>query len=232
VTTNNGQTPPSTEAPPEAAPACWKCGEPASALDPHNSQPVCEQHNPAAAPSDPYDVEALRAAPPEDVATQTIPTVSIRKPKEREFFRCHPSLDYRLDCQIFERQHGVERQSWWVAPGIRPDLAGDLKTIRLFTCMNRTGDIVLWPCRLPSDIGGGNMWYSSALEAAEIAMSAWIRMRPKFSAGGYEVLKAIGDLGEPEWPDKPLKELISIGFKGRTIDRPDHDVIMELRGAL
>jgi hypothetical protein len=216
TTTNNGQSAPFEERPP------------------NEEQPVRNQHNPGTAKvaDDPFDIEALRAAPPETFAVEKVLSVPVRKPSLREFFRVHPSLDFVLDCYVFEREQGFERQSWWVAPSLRDELMQDIKLVRLFTCITKRGVVFLWPARLPGADGGGNRWYETGLEAADIAKTAWVRMVASKDLGGYEILKALGDLGDPTWPDRSLRELIEIGFKGRVIDRPDHDVIRELQGAL
>jgi hypothetical protein len=48
----------------------------------------------------------------------------------------------------------------------------------------------------------------------------------------YEIHLAENVLTEPEWPDKPFRELLEIGFKGRVIQGQEHPVIRRLRGAI
>jgi hypothetical protein len=50
------------------------------------------------------------------------------------------------------------------------------------------------------------------------------------SLGAYDVFEAMGELPEPEWPDISFNELITIAFKGRIIDSPDHPVLKRLKG--
>jgi hypothetical protein len=51
--------------------------------------------------------------------------------------------------------------------------------------------------------------------------------------GAYGMFKARGDLGEPEWPDKSLSELLRLAFKGdRLIDSLNHPVLRELAGEM
>ena len=63
-------------------------------------------------------------------------------------------------------------------------------------------------------------------------MKHWIRVVPNMSLGAYEIHLAENVLTEPEWPDKPFRELLEIGFKGRLIQGQEHPVIMRLRGAI
>jgi hypothetical protein len=229
VTTNNGQFADTSAT--EAPFVCGRCGQPATAYD-GDGQPVCERHNPAV-PSDPFDIEALRAAPPEGLAVEKVLiSVPVRKPTKREFFRVHPGTDYVLDCFILEREQGFEKQSWWVAPGLREELMSELKLVRLFACLTRHNVPLLWPLRLPTPDGGGNPWAQSALKIAEVAKTTWVRMEASKVAGSYELHVAASNLGNPIWPDKTLRQLIEIAFAHRVIDSADHDVIKELNGAL
>jgi hypothetical protein len=50
------------------------------------------------------------------------------------------------------------------------------------------------------------------------------------SLGAYDVFEATGQLGEPEWPTVPFRELLRVAFKDRLIDRADHPVLRRLRG--
>ena len=50
--------------------------------------------------------------------------------------------------------------------------------------------------------------------------------------GGYEMQRAKGDLGEPQWPEKSFRDLLEIAFRHNLIDRPDHPVIRELAGEM
>jgi hypothetical protein len=43
---------------------------------------------------------------------------------------------------------------------------------------------------------------------------------------------AQGQLSEPIWPDVPWNQLVSIAFKQKIIDSPDHVVAQKLRGEL
>ena len=49
--------------------------------------------------------------------------------------------------------------------------------------------------------------------------------------GGVEIFAAEQDLGAPEWPELSMNELLEIAFKNKIINRPDHLVLLQLRGA-
>ena len=50
--------------------------------------------------------------------------------------------------------------------------------------------------------------------------------------GGYRIMKAKGDLGEPEWPSLSLSELLDVAFKDRVISSEDHPIFNKLLGKL
>jgi len=71
------------------------------------------------------------------------------------------------------------------------------------------------------------------LEIADYAKTCWVKMAGKRDLGAYEMFKARGDLGEPDWPDKSLSELLRLAFKGdRLIDSLNHPVLRELAGEM
>jgi hypothetical protein len=51
-------------------------------------------------------------------------------------------------------------------------------------------------------------------------------------AGTYDVLEAAGTFPEPDWPDMPLRQMLSMAFKERVIDDLDHPVLKRLRGEI
>ena len=57
-----------------------------------------------------------------------------------------------------------------------------------------------------------------------------MRVVANLSLGAYDVFGATGQLGEPEWPDLPFRELLRIAFKDRFISDLDHPALRRLRG--
>ena len=117
-----------------------------------------------------------------------------------------------------------------VAPEMRDQLFPELQPARLFTTINRQGVVSLWPCKLPGPDGRQNPWHQTALEAAELAMTKWVRIAANLNLGGYETFVAQADLPDPEWPEHPFQELLRIGFGNHFVDRLDHPLIDRLLG--
>ena len=68
------------------------------------------------------------------------------------------------------------------------------------------------------------------MDAASNAELSWTRMQANMTLGAYEIFSAEGELSEPEWPELSIDELLEIAFKNKIIDRPDHLVLLQLRG--
>jgi hypothetical protein len=75
-----------------------------------------------------------------------------------------------------------------------------------------------------------NPWHQSAAEAAERAMTCWVRVTANRSLGAYEIFEATGNLPEPVWPEHSFPEILKIAFRGRVVDSPDHPLVLKLQG--
>jgi hypothetical protein len=100
----------------------------------------------------------------------------------------------------------------------------------LFLTISRQGSVFLWPAKLPRTDGRSNSWNDSALSAAKLAESHWVRLSSNKPAGLYDVVQAVDRLAEPEWPDLPFQEILRLCFRDRFITSLDHPVLKALRG--
>jgi hypothetical protein len=185
--------------------------------------------------TDPFDTDRIRSASLESIAVEkVILTIPVRRPGRNEFFRVHPDPKMAVDWYVLERDDDMDREVYWVTEQFRADLLDELKPVRIFTCINKRGAVFLWPARLPgSDNRLGRRWHESAMEIAEQAKTLWVKMQGKRDLGAYEMYRARGDLGEPQWQEKSLDELLRLGFKGeRLISTIDHPVLRELAGEI
>ena len=177
------------------------------------------------------DLEAIRLSPAAAAAVGTqevLRHVPVRKPNRIEFVRVHPDPEMQLATGVFEDK--AEREVFFVTPGLRAELAGELKPVLLATAITRQGVVFLWPVSLPDEGGRRNAWAETAREAYELAKTTWIRMTADMNLGGYRIYAAEGQLSEPVWLEKALPELLKLAFKDRIIDSADHPVIKRLRG--
>ena len=100
----------------------------------------------------------------------------------------------------------------------------------LITAVTKQGTMTLWPIRIPGSDGRIDDWNASALEAAEIAKTRWIRLVSDRELGAYIPREALVQDGEPRWPEETFEQIIQIAFRNRVINSVDHPILRRLRG--
>jgi hypothetical protein len=155
-------------------------------------------------------------------------TIPARRPNPQDFVMVHPDPDYRRDFLCVELKE--DREVYLVRPEFSSELDGETVRKTFFTAISRQGVVFFWPVTIPPPDAKSNEWWRSSREAAELAITRWIRMKANVALGAYEMFEAGGQIPAPQWPDLPFKELLRIGFRDRLIDRADHPVIRRLRG--
>lgn len=186
---------------------------------------------PPEAGPDPFDPEALRLSP--DLSSlgvkRALLSVPVKRPSREWFVRVHPDESYRLQTAVLELKE--TREVYLVAPPLWSALAGEstFSPRALYTATNRQGVVFLWPIRLPGSDGRVDEWSRTSLEAANLAVSKWVRLQANLGLGAYDVAYA-EQLPDPEWPDLPFRELLRLAFKDRFIQELNHPVLRQLRG--
>jgi hypothetical protein len=157
-------------------------------------------------------------------------TVPVRKPKQQEFVRVHPSEAYRVDVPMIDLKE--EGELYVVHRDLAAELACEIVPMTLYTAITRQGVLFLWPVRLPDPDGRQMEWHRSMREAAEIGIERWVRVKANRLLGGYDVIVAEGVMAEPDWPKEiNFQDMIRIAFRdGRLVDTPDHPLIKRLKG--
>jgi hypothetical protein len=182
----------------------------------------------------PIDVSALRKQQ-DQVGTITLvnrlANIPVRKPRKQEFFRTMDKPGHSLETRILE-VNNTEHESYLIAPHLQPELEGEATPVILTPCINRQGELFLWPVKSYSADGRRNKWTESTLEAAKLAKSKWVRITANMNKGEYDVIVAEGDIPSPKWPEIAFDKLINIAFKGHYITDIDHEVLRELRGEI
>jgi hypothetical protein len=180
---------------------------------------------------DPFDLDNLRLdqnfAETAGVR-KLLRTVPVHRPNPQDFVRVHPSPNYRGNFPVIELKD--EREEYVVAADLLAELLGEFVGKTLFTTINRQGVVFLWPVRLPDPSGRKMEWWRSMREAAELAMTQWIRTKANQSLDAYEMWQAESTMSEPEGPDVTFQDLIRLAFRDRLITTLDHFVIKRLRG--
>jgi hypothetical protein len=178
-----------------------------------------------------FDLGRLRIeADTAPVARKLLLTVPVRKPGRQEFIRVHADKAWSLTTATLTTAD--DRTTYLVDPDLRSALANEIAPTMLVGAVTRQGVFFLWPLKLPSSDGRTLAWHTSALEAAELAKTSWVKVVANMSLGAYEVHAAQGQLGEPTWPDVGFAEIIGIAFKDAYLRDADHPVLRRLRGEL
>jgi hypothetical protein len=156
--------------------------------------------------------------------------VPVRKPNRQDFVRVHIAENFRAQYALIELKE--DREIYVLDPALCSLLPGEAFPAMLFTAMNRQGVLFLWPVRLPREDGKVLEWHRSSMEAAQAAMSHWVKVVANMSLGAYDLHEATADIPEPDWPDSTFDEILNIAFKGRIINSSDHPVIQRLLGRI
>jgi hypothetical protein len=156
-------------------------------------------------------------------------TVPVSKPNKQDFVRVHPAPECRLSpAALIELKD--DRESYLVTPTMAANLPGEFSPCSLYLAINRQGVLRVWPVKLPGPDGKINPWHQSAAEAAERAMTCWVRVTANMSLGAYELFEATGNLPDPVWPEHSFPEILHIAFRGRVVDSLEHPLVLKLQG--
>jgi hypothetical protein len=185
---------------------------------------------PAAAP-DPFDPAALRLS--QDFGAtlgvkKVLTNVPVRKPNRAEFVRVRPGEEWRLETAALEDK--INRETFLVDRSFWSEIPGEIFPVCLFLTISRQAVISLWPVKLPGTDGRSNPWNDSAIAAAKLAETRWVRMAANMAGGQYDIFEASGQLTEPTWPDLAFPDILRLAFKDRFIQSHDHPVLRALRG--
>lgn len=157
-----------------------------------------------------------------------IVTVAVRKPDKHEWVRVHDTA--RFDTAVLDAK--VERETFLVDQSLWGELHSELTPKVLFLTVSRSGTPFVWPIRLPGPDGRLDPWNESAMRAALLARTKWVRVSSNMAAGSYDVHTTSHEIGMPEWPELSFEKVIEIAFKDRIISDRGHAYLRRLRGEL
>lgn len=157
--------------------------------------------------------------------------LQLRKPNRYEFFRVNPDPAYQLPVKIVEQREpgGWEKVTYLVHASLEGMIEIGLSTAELRVCVNRQGELFLWPLKLG---GGDNKWIVTARQAMLLAQQQWVRMYPDRNMGLYRIVKADPDakFQEPIFSDEPFIDIIKRAFGERLVLTKEHPFVRKLQG--
>jgi hypothetical protein len=168
-----------------------------------------------------------------DGASEPISSAMTRRPQGTEYVRSRVGPDWTITMALYESKENLRSEYFAILPKMFDEMAvlGGMFYAQLHTATTRQGQTFIWPVKLPTS-GASNSWLETAQEAVEASKMNWIRMFADVGRGHYRIMKAEGDLEEPEFLDKPFNELLEMAFKDRVIDSSDHPICRKLRGRI
>ena len=149
-------------------------------------------------PADPFDPARLRLTETTRIGVKkSLTVISCDKPNRQQFVRVHSSEDYRMQTALFTDE--INKEKYLVESELWDELAAEIQPTFLFAAITKTtNNVFLWPVRVPDTEGRRNNWHLSALRAAELAMTKWVRMQSNMADGKYDVFEATGSIPDPE----------------------------------
>jgi hypothetical protein len=223
----------------DGLPESFPFGANAEAAAEPSPRPAGERE-PADKPVNPFSREALRLNQNYTAALgleRHIHNIPVDKPPTEAWFRVHPNTNDRgeemfFDTYLLHVKNGPDRGVYQVSADLLPMLSGErlLKATRLVLCIDRQGELRLWPLRLPGPDGREDAWMSSALAVAEQAKQQWVRLVAGQS--GYHSLTTTAAISDPIWPQLSLDEILELAFKKQRIASEADPVLRRLREGL
>ncbi len=172
-------------------------------------------------PDDGCDLDRLVSVP-----------VTARRPKSLEYFRTRPGAEWSAGVLLFkEKRDGMGGDYYAVNRAVAHHLGGQARPFDLRLAVNRAGAVLLVP--IPRGDGTRDTLRTSLLMAMAEAERHWCRIAWDGAAGGWNLFRAEGDLGEPTWPDTAIPTMaaaVEAAFSGHIIGDEEHPVIRRARG--
>jgi hypothetical protein len=175
------------------------------------------------------DLKSIAISPQDLIGGQRIRSViPVRRPKSNEFVRAHPDPDhYAITLFLYD----VEGDATYYVQREMVNFFTNGVVAKLITvAVNQWGNAFLWPVPNSDAKTMRNAFNCSHRRAYHESKTKWIKMFREDGADLYTIVEAIGKLPEPEWPNEPFDQLLEIGFRGKVVNRPDHDVILGQAG--
>jgi hypothetical protein len=153
---------------------------------------------------------------------------SFGKLNKHRFSRVHPDPSYQVPVLIVEDKDSSETYIATHAVAGYLGKAAIPKLLRLAVDNAGAPKIIAQP--IPDLNNRTNLWNVTCIQAIQIAEVEWVRIESDMNAQQYTIIKAANNLGEPQWPDQTMSELIQAVFLNNVISSPDHPYVKHLEG--
>jgi hypothetical protein len=181
---------------------------------------------------DTSDIESLWLDPGlgDGITTTSNHVIPVGKP--RDFFRVNSDPQYIRRTEIYtHKPEGVIDEQHYI---IGPEMRGRIPEARpatIVTCIYRDGSLRLWPICFPREGERDNDAWTSARNAAKVAMTKWVKLL--WLKRAYQTRDAQpGYAPEPDFTKLPsFNELVKIAYGAHgIINDTEHPIYRELFG--
>jgi hypothetical protein len=178
------------------------------------------------------DVEALRKVATLKVSRRVVPVnVTVKRPANNVYFRCHADPTMALDCSVLIGDGGSD-DFYFVAPRMlnHATMLPRLRKVTIATVYTWPGGVIsLWPVPMAEETRIA--CWRSARAAFELSKTQWVQLCWNADTRDYDVVTAEGINTEPVWPtDRTFRDLLRLGFADKIVADPEHAYVHRLRG--
>ena len=134
-------------------------------------------------------------------AVQTLTKVPVKRPHKQDWWRVHPSEDYRSHFGLIDFKE--DECVYAVMPELHPELGDIIEPFTLFTAINRQKVLSLMPVRLAGLDGKEHDAWKSLRAAAAKATKSWVQVQWSKPLGAYEMRVSTYYTDDPDWTERP-----------------------------
>ena len=153
---------------------------------------------------------------------------SFGKLSSNRFSKVHPGDEYKFPIYVVEDKESGE--VYLATPDMVPHLGRKAQPKILRLAVDSAGTPRIIPQPIIDKSGRTTLWTTTMLDAIERAETEWVRIESNMDSQQYILIFAANDLGEPNWPNQSMEQLIEAVFQGRIISDLNHPLIQQLQG--
>jgi len=199
---------------------------------------------PAAASSDPFDLQNL-AAPQHiqharEVATSEL--MAIGRPAHDRAFRVHPGPEWDSLLAVLSlsatsssgaRRSVVGGEKYLLTAAVAAELEqtrpGTVKWRRMAYWLDDCGQLGLWPVAAGGNSGNENGWVRSALACVAAARGQWVRVTSDVAAGKFRCYRA-SKTEPPAFPAWSMSDVLRRAFGENLVTTTEHAALAHMAG--
>jgi hypothetical protein len=198
-----------------------------------NVQPSSENSMSSTAQDLVSKISALRL--PDNYTThiggETLPLKPVfGKFSKHRFARVHPGKDFMFPCLVVENKELGE--TYIVTPNMQAYLGSHAvpKVLRLSVDTTGLPKVIAQP--IIDKSGRPNTWQTSLIHGIKVAEENWARFEANMGAAQYNITISKDDLGDPQWPDQTMDEIVQEVFSNNIISDENHPYIRQIQGRI